>query len=181
MKKLLRALVFAVMAVCFSLPCFGSVEAASVALLPLVNNVNDDLANQVYYKEAMAVINSKPGFVLVENDELTKAVEDAKVAGRLPSEAELRKIAQAGGVDIVISMELNKLDQRVRHSTKERKLILELQAGTVAYNALTGAFYSRSIRPSVSTPEATTARWDWLHEQWGRQVRLEVGRALNGK
>ena len=61
MKKVLRYLLMTVMAICFSIPCFGAAEAASVALLPLINNVEggDELANQVFYKNALAVLNSK--------------------------------------------------------------------------------------------------------------------------
>ena len=70
MKKVLRYLLMTVMAICFSIPCFGAAEAASVALLPLINNVEggDELANQVFYKNALSVLNSKKGFVVVEND-----------------------------------------------------------------------------------------------------------------
>ena len=85
MKKVLRYLLMTVMAICFSIPCFGAAEAASVALLPLINNVEggDELANQVFYKNALAVLNSKKGFVVVENDKLTAVINDAKIGNKV--------------------------------------------------------------------------------------------------
>lgn len=181
MKKMLRALLMAVMTICFCVPAFGSAEAATVALLPLVNNVQDDLANQIFYKEAMAKLNSQKGFVLVENDTLSAAIADVHGAMGLPTENALKHIAEAGKVDIVIAMELNKLDSKVRRSKEENKVFLDLKAKAVAYNAITGVYYAREISPSVWTPEATTARWDWEHEQFGRAVRQEIERILKAK
>ena len=114
MKKVLRYLLMTVMAICFSIPCFGAAEAASVALLPLINNVEggDELANQVFYKNALAVLNSKKGFVVVENDKLTAVINDAKIGNKVPSAATLEKIAKDGDVDIVIAVQLDKLDDK---------------------------------------------------------------------
>ena len=42
MKKVLRYLLMTVLAICFTIPCLNAAEAATVALLPLVNNVEGD-------------------------------------------------------------------------------------------------------------------------------------------
>lgn len=183
MRKILRYLLMTVMALCFSLPCLGAAEAASVALLPLINNVEggDDLANQVFYKNAMAVLNSKKGFVMVENDKLTAAIEAAKVGNKVPSEAAMAKIAKDGDVDIVIALQLDKLEDDVIRSSEEDKLQLDLQGYAVAYNKLTGQSYEHRIYSDKTIPEALTSRWDWVHEEWGRAVRLEIDRALRAK
>jgi autonomous glycyl radical cofactor GrcA len=183
MKKILRYLLMTVMAICFSIPCFGAAEAASVALLPLINNVQggDELANQVFYKNAMAVLNSKKGFVMVENDKLTAAIDAAKVGAKVPSEAAMAKIAKDGDVDIVIAIELDKLDDKVIDSSEERKLQLDLQGYAVAYNRLTGKAYQHRIYSDKTIPEALSSRWDWTHEEFGRTVRVEIDRALRAK
>lgn len=181
MKKLLRYLVMTVMAVAFCVPGFSAAEAATVALLPLVNNVQDDVANQVFYKEAMNALKLQKGFVLVENDTLTAAIDAVKLDGRLPSEAELKKIAADGKVDMVIAMQLDKLTKKTTKSTKQRFVVLDLQGKTVAYNVLTGNYYSHEIRSDAKAPEAVTSRWDWKNEQWGRQVRLEMDKALKAQ
>jgi len=183
MKKILRYLLMTVMAICFSVPCFGAAEAASVALLPLINNVQggDELANQVFYKNAMAVLNSKKGFVMVENDKLTAAIDAAKVGTKVPSEAAMAKIAKDGDVDIVIAIQLDKLDDKVIDSSEERKLQLDLQGYAVAYNRLTGKAYQHRIYSDKTIPEALSSRWDWTHEEFGRTVRVEIDRALRAK
>lgn len=182
MKKVLRYLVMTVMAICFAIPGINAAEAATVALLPLINNVQgDELANQVFYKQAMAVLNSKRGFVMVENDKLTTVIEKETVAGTLPSEAALQAIAKNGDVDIVIAMQLDTLEDNVIMSSEENKLQLDLQGYAVAYNRLTGKFYKHRIYSDKTVPEAVTARWDWVHEEWGRSVRLEMDRILSGK
>lgn len=182
MKKVLRYLVMTVMAICFAIPGINAAEAATVALLPLANNVQgDELANQVFYKQAMAVLNSKRGFVMVENDKLTAVIEKETAAGSLPSKAALQAIAKNGDVDIVIAMQLDTLEDNVIMSSEENKLQLDLQGYAVAYNRLTGKFYKHRIYNDKTVPEAVTARWDWVHEEWGRSVRLEMDRILSGK
>lgn len=182
MRKLLQYFVFAMMTVCFCIPGFSAAEAATVALLPLNNNVEgDELANQVFYKQAMAVLNSKKGFVMMENDKLTAVIEKETAANTLPDKEALSAIAKDGDVDIVIAMQLDKLEDTVIPSSEENKLQLDLQGYAVAYNRLTGEFYKHRIYNDRIVPEATTARWDWTHEEWGRSVRLEMDRILSGK
>ena len=137
MKKVLRYLLMTVMALFVSLPCL-SAEAASVALLPLINNIEggDDIANQVFYKEALATMKLQKGFVLMENDKINAAIEAARIGDDVPDRATLAQIAKDGNVDIVIAMQID---------------------------------------------ETLTSRWDWVHEEFGRQVRIEIKRALKAK
>ena len=96
MKKVLRYLVMTVMALCVSLPCLNA-EAASVALLPLINNVEGNtMANQVYYKEALNILKAKKGFVVVENDKLNAAIEATFLGDDAPDKLTLAKIAKDG-------------------------------------------------------------------------------------
>ena len=140
MKKTLRLLLMTVMAICFSLPCFGAAEAATVALLPLINNVEggDELANTVFYKNALSVLNSKKGFVVVENDKLTAAIDAAKIGSKAPDAATMAKIAKDGDVDIVIAIQLDKLEDSPLNSGEETKLQLDMKGYTVSYNRITG-------------------------------------------
>ena len=183
MKKMLRYLMMTVMAICFSIPCFGAAEAASVALLPLINNVEggDELASQVFYKNALAVLNSKKGFVVVENDKLTAVIDAAKIGNKIPDAATMAKIAKDGDVDIVIAIQLDKLDDKVIDSSEERKLQLDMQGYAAAYNKITGQAYTHRIYGDKTIPEALTSRWDWTHEEFGRSVRVEIDRALRAK
>ncbi|WP_405379612.1 hypothetical protein [Phascolarctobacterium sp.] len=183
MKKVLRYLLMTVMALCLSVPCFGTAaEAASVALLPLINNVEgDQLSNQIYYKSAIAAINAQKGFMIVENDKLTAAIDAAKIGKEVPTSAALAKIAKDGDVDIVIAMQLDKLEDLALYSSEENKLQLVLEGKAVAYNRLTGKAYSHRIYDDKVIPEALSSRWDWTHEEFGRNVRAEINRILEVK
>ena len=183
MKKVLRYFLMTVMALCLSVPCFGTAaEAASVALLPLINNVEgDQLSNQIYYKSAIAAINAQKGFMIVENDKLTAAIDAAKIGKEVPTSAALAKIAKDGDVDIVIAMQLDKLEDLALYSSEENKLQLVLEGKAVAYNRLTGKAYSHRIYDDKVIPEALSSRWDWTHEEFGRNVRAEINRILEVK
>ena len=181
MKKIYRYLLMAVLAICLSIPAFAA-EAASIALLPLINNnQGDEIANQVYFKSAINAINAQKGFMLVENDKLTAAIDAAKIAGKVPSKAVLEKIAKDGNVDIVIAMELDKLDDITLYSSEGNMMQLVLDGKAVAYYKITGEFYQHRIYDDKQVPEALTTRWDWTHEEWGRNVRAEINRILKVK
>ena len=182
MKKVLRYLVMTVLAICFTIPCLNAAEAATVALLPLVNNVEgDEIANQVYYKQAINAIKAQPGFVLVENDQLTQAFENAKINTAGIDQKSLEKIAKEGDVDVVFAMQLDKLARKPLNRTGERVLKLELEGKAFAYNRLNGVYYVHNLKGGKEIDEALTSRWDWAHEEFGRAVRQEISRALRAK
>ena len=182
MKKVLRYLLMTVLAICFTIPCLNAAEAATVALLPLVNNVaGDELANQVYYKQAINAIKAQPGFVLVENDQLTQAFENAKINTAGIDQKSLEKIAKEGDVDVVFAMQLDKLARKPLNRTGERVLKLELEGKAFAYNRLNGVYYVHNLKGGKEIDEALTSRWDWAHEEFGRAVRQEISRALRAE
>ena len=182
MKIVLRYLVMTVLAICFTIPCLNAAEAATVALLPLVNNVaGDELANQVYYKQAINAIKAQSGFVLVENDQLTQAFENAKINTAGIDQKSLEKIAKDGDVDVVFAMQLDKLARKPLNRTGERVLKLELEGKAFAYNRLNGVYYVHNLKGGKEIDEALTSRWDWAHEEFGRAVRQEISRALRAK
>ena len=182
MKKVLRYLLMTVLAICFTIPCLNAAEAATVALLPLVNNVEgDEIANQVYYKQAINAIKAQPGFVLVENDQLTQAFENAKINTAGIDQKSLEKIAKEGDVDVVFAMQLDKLGRKPVNRTGERVLKLELEGKAFVYNRLNGVYYVHNLKGGKEIDEALTSRWDWAHEEFGRAVRQEISRALRAK
>ena len=160
----------------------GSAEAANVALLPLINNVEgNELASQVYFKEALNALNGQAGFILVDNDNLTAVIEAEKLGNKVPDEKALARIADNGKVDIVIAMQLDKLNDTAIRLSEGDFMKLDIQGQAVAYNAITGKYYKHRIYNDKAIPEALTTRWDVLHEEWGYSVKAEVKRILNVK
>lgn len=181
MKKIYRYLLLTVLALCLSIPALGA-EAASVALLPLINNVaGDTIASQVYFKNALNSINAQKGFVLVDNDQLTAAIEAAQLGREVPDQATLAKIAKAGNVDLVIAMQLDVLKDEAIYDANDDRLKLDLQGHAVSYNKLTGEYDKHRIFDDKEIPAALASRWDWTHDEWGRNVKREVNRILKVK
>lgn len=178
MKKILQYFILTIMTVCFSIPAFSSAEAATVALLPLVNNVKgDELAGQIFYQEAIGTLNDYPEYMMIENDKLTAAMEKSHIT----DEAALHAIAKDGDVDVVIAMQLDTLNDTPIDSSEERLLKLDMKGYAVVYNRLNDSFYKHRIYSDKTIPEALTSRWDWVHEEWGRAVRVEIDRALRAE
>ena len=182
MKQLMRLLATVFVALGFCSFSIGSAEAANVALLPLINNVEgNELASQVYFKEALNALNGQAGFILVDNDNLTAAIEAEKLGNKVPDEKALARIADNGKVDIVIAMQLDKLNDTAIRLSEGDFMKLDIQGQAVAYNAITGKYYKHRIYNDKAIPEALTTRWDVLHEEWGYRVKAEVKRILNVK
>lgn len=181
MKKIYRYYLMTVLALCLSIPALAA-EAASVALVPLINNVQgDELANQIFYKSAIGTINGQKGFTIVDNDAFTAVIE-ANVQGKnVPDENTLKKIAKDGKVDIVIAVQLDELHDDPVFPSSERILKLTMRGKAVAYNALTGEYYKHKIYSDKEIDETLTSRWDWVHQEWGYAVRGEMNRILKVK
>ena len=181
MKKVYRYLLMTVLALCLSIPAIAA-EAASVAVLPLINKVEGRTdVSQVYFSGAINAIKAQPGFMLVDNDSVTAVIEKHTKQGVLPDKDTLKAIAKDAKVDIVIAMELDKLEYEVYRTHEEDTVILDLQGYCVSYNAIDNEFIKHRIYDDSRTEEVSMARWDWPLEQWGRNVKREVNRALKVK
>ena len=58
---------------------------------------------------------------------------------------------------------------------------LDMEGKAVAYNNISGTFYKHEFASDQQIDETLTTRWDWVHEEFGRQVRIEIKRALKAK
>ena len=183
MKKLVNYLLMAVLALCFALPTVSVAEAATVALVPLMNNVEggDKLANQLYYKEAIATIKRQGGFSLVESTQVKNIIAEANLGNEVPDKETLAKIAKKAGVDIIFAMQLDELKDEPVNQSREMLLELDMEGVAVAYNSLNAVYYKHKFDVEKQIDMALTSRWDWVHEEFARQVRVEVKHALNAK
>ena len=169
MKKFLNYLLLALVTICFALPLGGKAEAAKVAVVPLANNVvGDDMAGTIYMQEALAMFRY-PEFDLLGDDVVIAAVGENGLADY--SKAALQKVAQATGADIVVAMQLDKLDAKRMPQRKEATLKMDLRGKFASLDTLTGAYYYKDLRDSRTIEEAVTVRGDWKHEVLQNVVR----------
>ena len=183
MKKILHYMLMVGLAMCIMLPITSAAEAATVALVPLINNVEggDKLANQLYYKEAIAAIKRQEGFTLVESTQLKNIIAEAGIGQQAPDKDTLAKIAKKAGVDLVFAMELEELKDNPVTGSRELLLELDMEGVAVAYNALNNVYYEHEFDIEKQIDAALTSRWDWVHEEFARQVRVELKHALKAK
>lgn len=87
------------------------------------------------------------------------------------SKAALQKVAQATGADIVVAMQLDKLDAKRMPQRKEATLKMDLRGKFASLDTLTGAYYYKDLRDSRNIEEAVTVRGDWKHEVLQNVVR----------
>lgn len=181
MQKVYRYFLMTLLALCLSIPALVA-EAATVALVPLINNVQgDEMANQLFYKSAIGAINAQQGYNIVDNDKITAIIEENKDGNKVPSEAALKKIAAEGKVDIVIAVQLDELHDDPVWPSGERIVKLTMRGKAVAYNGLNGKYYQHQIYSDKEIDETLTSRWDWVHEEWSYAVRGEINRILHVK
>ena len=181
MQKVYRYFLMTLLALCLSIPALA-VEAATIALVPLINNVKgDEIANRIYLTGAIGAINAQQGYTIVDNDNITAIIEANMNGNKVPKEAALKKIAADGKVDIVIAVQLDELHDDPVFPSNDRIIKLTMRGKAVAYNAMTGDYYKHQIYSDKEIDETLTSRWDWVHEEWGYAVRHEINRILQVK
>lgn len=169
MKKILNYLLLALVTICFALPLGGKAEAAKIAVVPLANNVaGDDMGGTIYMQEALALFRY-PEFDLLGDDVVIAAVGEKGLTDY--SKASFQKVAQATGADIVVAMQLDKLDAKRMPQRKEATLKMDLRGKFASLDTLTGAYYYKDLRDSRTIEEAVTVRGDWKHEVLQNVVR----------
>lgn len=87
------------------------------------------------------------------------------------SKAALEKVAQATGADIVVAMQLDKLDAKRMPQRKEATLKMDLRGKFASLNTVIGAYYYKDLRDTRTIEEAVTVRGDWEHEVLQNVVR----------
>ena len=167
---------------CLSVACFA--EAASVALLPLIDNSSNEKheeINATFMAAAVSSINSTEGFTLVDTDELTAVLDKNLVEGVLPSAQVMRDIASQAGVDLVIATQLDALDCSYRNAAIGDFVKLDLRGYVVSYNALTGKYKKGRIFDNTERDASVYARSDFEMEYWRDNIRHEMNRITGNK
>ena len=170
MKKFFNYVLLALVTICFALPLGSKAEAAKVAVVPLANHVaGDELAGTIYMQEALALFRY-PEFDLLGEDVVLEAIGSENGLADY-SKAALERVAQATGADVVVAMQLDKLDAKRMPQRKEATLKMDLRGKFASLNTVTGAYYYKDLRDTRTIEEAVTVRGDWEHEVLQNVVR----------
>ena len=170
MKKIFNYVLLALVTVCFALPLGGKAEAAKVAVVPLANHVaGDELAGTIFLLVVLLFLSNFVFEILCEDVVLEAIGSENGLADY--SKTALEKVAQATGADIVVAMQLDKLDAKRMPQRKEATLKMDLRGKFASLNTVTGAYYYKDLRDTRTIEEAVTVRGDWEHEVLQNVVR----------
>ena len=180
--KLFKYLAVSALAAFMALPINNSVEAATVALLPMINNVveRDDLSS-IYYDRAVSAVKINPELEIVESEELDKAVEKFLPKMQLPDKVACEAIVQAAGVDYIFIIQADEMTLKEPVVHKDDFVTLGLKGRCVSYSTITGKYVNKSIIEEDKVPGATLARYDMMGKQFGNSVTREIKKALGIK
>jgi len=160
------------------------VEAATVAVLPLINKVEfntveeERVPNTIFIREAVEILKKKPGYMLSESAKLRHAIEENVDPYKLPTREQLAAICKKGNVDIIFAMELTDYDYDMvgQGATESRTMKMRVKANMVTYNRLTGQYVKKPCVDDAEIDEVFSSRWDPVQECWMRLVRQEFDR-----
>lgn len=164
------------------------VEAATVAVIPLINKVEFNTAeeekvpNMIYMDQALKVLKNKQGYMLVENDRLRHAIKDNIDPYKLPTKQQMKAVSKKGNVDIVFAMELINYDYKnILGGLDASTIKMNVKANLASYNRLTGEYYIKKCVDDTEMDETFTSRWDVTQEAWTRMVNQEFDRITRFK
>lgn len=176
MNKILKYLMFVVMAVCFTVPVATKVEAAKIAVVPLIVNVEDEGSMKaILYSEACSKLFTYPEFDFVDTDLVKKAAATQK---DLFSKSGMQAVMDATGADIVMAMSVDKFEWKENRMIREPMTKLDFNGKFATLNRLTGKFNSNHwLNTNERESESISPRFDWPHSEFARTVRDEIKKA----
>ena len=176
MNKIFKYLLLGVMAVCFTAPVAAKVEAAKIAVVPLIVNVKDDGGmNAILYTDACTKLFKYPDFDFVDTDLVKKA---AAAQTDVFSKAGMQAIMDASGADIVVAMSVDKFDWKEDRMRQAPMTILDFRGKFATLNRLTGKYkHENWVNDTQMESEAISPRNDFPHQEFSRSVRLEIKKA----
>lgn len=162
------------------------VEAATVAVIPLINKVEfntvdeERVPNLIFIREAVEILKKRPGYMLCESARLRHAIEENIDPYKLPTREQLALICKKGNVDIIFAMELTDYDYDMLDMgrTDSRIMKMRVKANMITYNRLTGQYQKKPCVDDSEIDETFSSRWDPVQECWTRMVRQEFDRVI---
>ena len=176
MNKIFKYLFLGVLAVCFAAPITAKVEAAKIAVVPLIVNVEDEGGMKaILYSDACAKLFQYPDFDFVDTDLVKKA---AAAQTDVFSKVGMQAIMDATGADIVMAMSVDKFDWTEDRRRQAPMTILDFRGKFATLNRLTGKYQHENwTNDTQMESEAISPRNDFPHQEFARTVRVEIKKA----
>lgn len=185
----MKALFSLFAAALFSLSMIGSAEAAKVLVLPAIINVNEaecnatiEEINQTYYNQVVDSLKNAPDMEMIDGDEIEKKVNQYTDAKVLPNEKQLAELANEVDADIILQMELNKLEENRIVFVGDEYISMNMQGFAVSYDRNNKKAYQKHrIYDDSRVDSSLMARSNFSLEQWRNAVTQEANRIIGVK
>ncbi len=195
MKKSLKVVICALLAVFFSFQLLASGEAAApkkpkkdkikparfarVAILPVINLQEDiDYANTLVFEKALEVFRY-PDYEIYDNDKLYKALDEVNYyeAGKQGvTEEMLRTIMEKSGAEVVIMIKLNELTQEKAPSGKEDLEELTVDMNVMAIYSWQKKIVNVHIRDRKQVEYGAIMKSNWKMQEYNSYVSQQLER-----
>lgn len=160
----------------------SSAEAANIIVMPLIENSGYAGVEEVFYDNTIAVIKDQTKYNMIENDAVTAAIDKYSKKGILPDENALRNIANEADADLVVCVELNKIDmEELIGFSKEDKVNLEIWGNSVSYNRETDKFNHRKLHDHETYDPAMYVRQNYPLRKFARLLQNDMRRIMKVK
>lgn len=175
---------FLVAVLCLSFAA-GKTQAATVAVIPLINRVEfntveeEKVPNQIFYTVGLNALREKPGYMLIENDRLRHAIENNLKPYEMPTHEQMKEISKKSNVDILIAVELTNYGRkRLNKGQNEMFMQMDIKANVVTYNRLTGKYVKKTMKDDSPYDATMESRYNRVQESWTKLVRREFSRIV---
>ncbi len=181
MNKIVKCALAAVMTLCFALPVAAKVEAAKVAVVPLImdEKVEDEKGMKpILYSDAIAKTFQFPEYELVADTDLVRQVALAQ-QDKLFTREGMQAVLDATKADIVVAMSVDKFEWTENRMYREPKTQCDFRGKFATLNGLTGKYvFDNWSDDAERETESISAKEDWPHAEFGRFVRRELKKAV---
>lgn len=171
MHKLLRLLVLTLAIIGFTLPAFGTAEAARIAVLPIVTNENEEnnaVSRRVWNEVCMSQFKF-PEFDMVDDTDLTLVLDEVNynaVAKDGVNEALMRQIMAKTNADMAVMMVMDELIlEPVQAISMDDVYRFHQKGHIMLINNITKQVRTDRINETDEMNYAVTVRGDFIHDQ----------------
>ena len=180
MKKIFRYLAVAVLGVAFALPAATSVEAAKLAVVPLIvsSQVEDPQGMKpIAFSEAVGKVFKYPDYDMVDHDIVKKKA--LELQDKVFTEEGMKAICDASGADISIAMSVEKFDWDDDMLRRNPMTICDFRGKFATYNKITGKYKFENWLDDYSFESGIVhPREDWSTNEFSRYCKRILKKAL---
>ena len=183
MKKFFRYVAVAVLGMAFALPMAATVDAAKLAVVPLIlsTKVKDDQGTKpLLFSEAVGKTFKYPEYDMADSDAIKKAALAQQ--DKLFTKEGMKAVCEATGSEIAIAMSVERFDWNENRQLRTPTTVCDFRGKFATYNVITGKYSFQNWHDDAEKEtESYSVRVDWPHIEFGRYCKVLLEEAMKKK